>query len=106
MLFYLIGWPPRGCHLPLEPLKLNETSDLLKIKPRFFENIHLNFSVGADLNLEKYISNINQKHLKFIPDAKKIILSGRQEIWSSLTSRARNTIRKSAKYQFLYHAKS
>lgn len=101
LIFQLIGWPPRGCHLPLDPLKFHNAKELLEIKPRYNEHIHLTFlatdcAKKAMKNYETY-----NKQIKLIQNGKKHIPAGREQIWQSLTSRARNTIRKSAKHKFM-----
>ena len=100
-IFQLIGWPPRGCHLPLDPLKFHNAKELLEIKPRYNEHIHLTF-LATDC-AKKAMKNCvtYNKHMKLIQNGEKHLPVGREHIWESLTSRARNTIRKSAKHQFM-----
>ena len=104
--FNTIGWPPRGCHLPLEPLDFDDYKELMAKKAGLFDNIFIIFINETNLNVEEYLLDKKlSKYCKLLMNGRKFLYSSKPEIWDSLSSRARNTIRKSMKKKFLITCK-
>lgn len=101
ILFRTIGWPPRGCHLPLPYLSFEENKELMRSKVNFFDHLFLRFMYDPKIGVDDFISqNGLVNHCRIQTNGNKHLASDANKIWNSLSSRARNTIRKSMKNSY------
>ena len=101
IFFRIIGWPPRGCHLPLPYLDFDENKELMRSKVNFFDHLFLRFTYDPKIGVDDFISQNGFKcHCEIKNNGNKHLASDANKIWDTLSSRARNTIRKSLKNSY------